>query len=84
MILAILSPPVARLAIFALLARTGLMGLLFVGLLSEAQAASSVTLSWDGSISSGIAGYRVYYGTSIVNYSQVIDVMEMVEMTFSG
>jgi len=40
----------------------GVIGLILSGLSSQAQAAASVTLAWNPSSSSGIAGYRLYYG----------------------
>ena len=53
----------------------GVIGLLLVGSLSQAHAASSVTLAWDApNAASGIAGYRVYYGNSSGIYPQIIDV----------
>ena len=53
---------------------SGAIGLLLVGPLSQAQA-STVTLTWDSpSDASGIAGYRVHYGTSSGSYSEVINV----------
>ena len=35
---------------------------------------AQVTLAWDANTSSGIAGYKVYYGTSSGSYPSVIDV----------
>jgi Fibronectin type III domain/FG-GAP-like repeat len=52
----------------------GAIGLLFLGSLSQAQAASSVNLAWNPSPSPGIAGYYLYYGTSSGSYPQVINV----------
>jgi hypothetical protein len=39
-----------------------------------AQSSQSVTLAWNPGASSGIAGYRVYYGTSSGSYPQILDV----------
>ena len=79
MFLIILGSAGVRHSFVILVTRTiafGVIGLLFVGLLSQAQAqaTSSVTLAWDPSASSGIAGYRLYYGTSSGNYSQISNV----------
>lgn len=40
----------------------------------HAQAAQTVTLAWNPGSASGIAGYRVHYGTSSGNYTQTSDV----------
>jgi len=80
-------PTIARYSFVALVPRTialAMIGLLLVGLLSQAQAASSVTLAWDVSAEPGIAGYRLYYGTSSGNYSQVIDVGNTTVATVSN
>ena len=62
-----------------------MIGLLFVGLLSQAQAASSVTSGLESSSAApDIAGYRLYYGTSSGNYSQVIDVGNTTVATISN
>jgi FG-GAP-like repeat/Fibronectin type III domain len=53
----------------------GSIGLLVVGSVSKAQTAASVTLAWNPpSDSSGVAGYRVYYGTSSGSYSESVNV----------
>jgi hypothetical protein len=52
----------------------GIFGILFVGFLPQAQAASSITLAWDSSASPAIAGYLLYYGTSSGSYSQNLNV----------
>src|SRR5262249_50514005 len=54
----------------------GVIGMFLVGLLlqAEAQTATSVTLAWDDTSSSGIAGYRLYYGTSSGTYPNILDV----------
>ena len=59
----------------ALVPRTsglGVIGFLFFG--SQTLTASSVTLAWDPNPSSGIAGYRLYYGTSSGSYSKIVNV----------
>ncbi len=50
------------------------IGLFVVESLPQAQAASSVTLAWNPSPSSGITGYRLHYGFSSGSYQVVIDV----------
>ena len=47
-------------------------------------AYSQVTLAWNASTSSGIAGYKVHYGTSSGNYSAVIDVGNTTTCTVSS
>ena len=42
--------------------------------ISPAQAAPTVTLKWDPSRASGVAGYRLYYGTSSRAYTQELDI----------
>jgi hypothetical protein len=54
------------------------------GLLLQAQAATSVSLAWDPSRASGIAGYRLHYGTSNGSYSQQIDVGNTTTATVSN
>ena len=44
-------------------------GLLLIGSLEAVRAATTVTLAWDPSGTPGIAGYRLYYGTSSGSYS---------------
>ena len=62
----------------------GVIGLLFVGFLSQAQAATSVTLAWNPGTSSGIAGYRVYYGTSSGSYPYNLYVGNTTTATVAG
>jgi Fibronectin type III domain/FG-GAP-like repeat/FG-GAP repeat len=54
------------------------------GLLLQAQAATSVTLAWDSSGASGIAGYRLHYGTSSKSYSQTRDLGNTTTTTVSN
>jgi hypothetical protein len=54
------------------------------GLLQPAQAATSVTLAWDPSGTSGIAGYRLHYGTSSHSYSQTSDLGNTTTTTLSN
>jgi len=50
------------------------MGMAALFCAAHAQAAQSVTLAWNPNSASGIAGYRVHYGTSSGNYTQTSDV----------
>jgi len=51
------------------------IGLFVAGSPLRAQSAATVALAWDPpSSGAGIAGYRVYYGTSSGSYSQTINV----------
>jgi len=54
------------------------------GLLLQAQAATSVTLAWNPSGASGIAGYRLHYGTSSRSYSQTRDLGNTTTTTVSN
>ena len=54
------------------------------GFLLPAQAATSVTLTWDRSGASGIAGYRLHYGTSSHNLSQTRDLGNTTTTTVSN
>src|SRR5260370_15370161 len=55
--------------------------LLVLGLLAQAQPASGVTLLWDPSSGSNIAGYRLYYGTPSGTYRQIVDVGNVTSFT---
>jgi hypothetical protein len=61
----------------------GGIGLLLVGLPSKAQTTASVTLAWDPSPSSGIAGYRLHYGTSSGTHPNIINVGNVTTATVS-
>ena len=55
--------------------KRGLGATLLAGVLAaSAQAQSSVTLAWDPSIGSGVAGYRLYEGGASGAFTNVIDV----------
>ncbi len=64
------------------------LSLLLLVLLSisvrTAFGANSVTLAWDASTSSNLAGYRVYYGTASRNYSTNIDVGNVTTYTLAN
>ena len=62
----------------------GGFGLLLVGSLQNAHAAASVKLAWNPGGSPGIAGYRVYYGTSSGSYPQIFNVGNTTTVTVAG
>ena len=87
MFLIILAPTIVWHSFVVVLPRTialGVSGLLFVGWLSQAEAASSVTLAWNPGGGSGIAGYRVHYGTSSGSYPETLNVGNTTTATVSG
>jgi hypothetical protein len=63
--------------------RVGGIGLLLFGLPSQAQTTASVTLAWNPSLSSGIAGYRLHYGTSSGTHPNIINVGNTTTATVS-
>ena len=46
--------------------------------------AGTISLAWDANPSSGIAGYKVYYGTSSGDYPTVINVGDTTTYTISN
>ncbi len=46
--------------------------------------AAQATLNWDASTSSGVTGYKLYYGTASGSYSQSMDVGNATSYTVSG
>lgn len=50
----------------------------------QVRAAQLVTLAWNPDLASGIAGYRVHYGTSSGNYTQMRDVGNATTATISN
>jgi hypothetical protein len=56
---------------------------ILIGSMSMAYAAQTVTLAWDPSSGSNIAGYRLRYGTSSGSYTQSIDVGKTTTATVS-
>ena len=85
MFLIILTPAVVWHGFLALVPRSiACIGLLLIGLLWQAQAATSVRLAWNPGTSSGIAGYRVHYGTSSGSYPQIFNVGSTTTVTVSG
>jgi len=68
----------------AILQNIFLTALLYLSLpLSDIHSAQ-VSLAWNASTSSGIAGYKVHYGTSSGSYSTVIDVGNNTTYTISS
>jgi len=49
-----------------------MLGALFFAVGVKAQGTASVTLAWTPSISSSVAGYDIYYGTSSGNYISAV------------
>lgn len=49
-----------------------------------AMAGGSVKLSWNANTENDVTGYRVYYGTSSGNYSQVADAGKVTTFTVNG
>jgi Bacterial Ig domain/Fibronectin type III domain len=58
--------------------------LIVLGLAVSARGQSSVTLAWDPSPDSAIAGYRLYEGVASQTYSNVIDVGNATTVTVSN
>jgi hypothetical protein len=48
------------------------------------QAGQSVTLNWDPSSATNVAGYKIYYGTASHSYSQVVTVDNVTSATISA
>jgi Fibronectin type III domain len=58
-----------------------IVGALFLGVQSRA---TSVTLGWNPSPSSGVSGYFIYYGTSSGNYTLQVPVYGSTNLTING
>ena len=69
---------------FLLVGRTLAVVLIFAALTPFAWGQSSVTLAWDPSTSSSIAGYRLYEGIASRTYTNVIAVGKATTATFSA
>ncbi len=59
------------------------LALLLVAAASSARA-GTISIAWDPVTDEDLAGYRVYYGTSPGNYSQSVDVGNVLETTLTG
>jgi hypothetical protein len=60
-------------------------GILFFALLhNPVQAAQSVTLAWNPSADTNIAGYKVYYGVASRTYTNVVNVGKATNATIPG
>ena len=70
------------------LRRAVLSAVIFTGLLAVSQfsafAAGSVTLMWNPSTDSDVAGYRIYYGVASRNYTNIVDVGNATSVTISN
>jgi hypothetical protein len=66
--------------VFDLILSSALM--LFVQL--PARADQSVTLTWNASTATNMAGYKIYYGTASHNYSNVVAVGNVTNATVAG
>jgi hypothetical protein len=51
---------------------------------SSVAFAAQVTLSWDPSSSTGVTGYRVFYGTASLNYTNYMDIGTQTSYTLSN
>ena len=60
------------------------IGALVFGAETNGQSLTSVTLGWNPSTSSGVAGYYIYYGTSSGNYTSVVPVSNVTNITIRG
>ena len=52
--------------------------------LAASTVSSSVTLVWDASTSTNIAGYNVYYGSASGSYTQMVSVGNVTQTTITG
>ena len=58
--------------------------ILFIGLaLSQVAFAAQITLAWDPNIESGLAGYKIHFGTSSHNYSRTVDAGKVTTYTLT-
>src|SRR5687767_871590 len=48
-------------------------GILFMALLNTAGANQNVTFAWDPNPEPDVAGYRIYYGVTSGNYTNIVD-----------
>ncbi len=55
--------------------------ILFVSITNS--VAAQVTLTWDTSAADDIAGYKIYYGNSSMNYNSIVDVGNQTSYTIS-
>ena len=60
------------------------VGALLLGAEANGQSITSVTLGWNPSPSSGVAGYYIYYGPSSGNYTNVVPVANVTNVTIRG
>ena len=60
------------------------VGALILGVETNGQTLTSVTLGWDPSPSSDVAGYYIYYGSSSGDYTNVVPVSNVTNVTIRG
>jgi hypothetical protein len=62
-----------------------LLGIVCLAVMStQAARAESVTLAWNPSVTPGVTGYNLYYGTSSHNYSASVSAGSATNLTVSG
>lgn len=64
--------------------RLGFLGLLAVCLAATPFHADTISVAWDALNDPTVTGYRVYYGTSVGNYSQTQDALGASQAVLSG
>jgi hypothetical protein len=60
------------------------VGSLLFATATKSQGLASATIGWTPSPSSNVAGYYIYYGTSSGNYTSVVPVSNVTNVTISG
>ncbi len=62
-----------------------LAGILFLILIQNSfSATQSVTLGWEPSLDSSVVGYKIYYGTTSHNYTNLVAVGNSTSATITG
>ncbi len=61
-----------------------LLGCLILGFQQTMLASQSVVLAWNASADPEVTGYKIYYGTSSHDYTNVVDVGNVTNATISG
>jgi len=69
---------IQSIALFALTISLGLM------MLTSTGHSANITLAWNASPETDIAGYKVYYGTASQNYDWVLDIGKVTTYTVTG
>lgn len=73
-----------QLSHFRSLGTIAIMAAMLISGLVPSSFAAQAHLSWDASSSPGVAGYKLYYGTSSAVYSQSLDVGNTTSYTVTG